>query len=110
MAALNRLAKWRVLLAGWQLGTRPKGDPECDAVRDHREVTLLLRTEVTALTGLLLSKGICTEEELNSAIEDEAVHLNAALAERWPGVTAGDNGLRFDKRVLDTDWIRNFKP
>ena len=35
MRALNVLAKWRTLLAGWQLGTRPKGDPECDAVSDH---------------------------------------------------------------------------
>jgi hypothetical protein len=24
--ALNRLTKWRAFFAGWQLGTRPKGD------------------------------------------------------------------------------------
>lgn len=34
---LNVVCKWRSLFAGWQLGTRPKGDPESDAVRDHRE-------------------------------------------------------------------------
>jgi hypothetical protein len=34
-AALNVLAKWRGLFAGWQLGTRPKGDPESDAVRSN---------------------------------------------------------------------------
>jgi hypothetical protein len=51
--ALNRVAKWRGLFAGWQLGTRPKGDPECDAVRDHREITILLRVEASALTRLL---------------------------------------------------------
>jgi hypothetical protein len=33
--ALQKLAKWRLIFAGWQLGTRLKGDPECDAVRDH---------------------------------------------------------------------------
>ena len=38
--ACNRLTKWRSVFAGWQLGTRAKGDPECDAVRDHREVTI----------------------------------------------------------------------
>ena len=54
MAALNRLCKWRAIFAGWQLGTRAKGDPESDAVRDHREVTILLRAEASAMTGLLL--------------------------------------------------------
>jgi hypothetical protein len=39
--ALNRIAKWRTILAGWQLGTKPKGDPTCDAVRDHREATIM---------------------------------------------------------------------
>lgn len=62
--ALERLAKWRVLFAGWQLGTRSKGDPEADAVRDLQEARLMLRTEVTALTGLLLTKGVITEQEL----------------------------------------------
>lgn len=38
MNALNILTKWRVLFTGWQLGTRPKGDPEGDAVREHREL------------------------------------------------------------------------
>src|SRR5205809_59165 len=48
-AALNRLTKWRSVFAGWQLGTRPLGDPECDAVRDHREVTILMRAELTTI-------------------------------------------------------------
>mgnify|MGYP001587156880 CR=1 FL=1 len=43
MQKINRLTKWRTLFTGWQLGTRAKGDPEGDAVRDHREVTILLR-------------------------------------------------------------------
>lgn len=60
---LNRLCKWRSILAGWQLGTRADTDPECQAVRDHREVTLLLRAEVNALTQLLVCGGVFTEEE-----------------------------------------------
>ena len=59
--AMNRLAKWRSVFAGWQLGTRQIGDPESDAVRDHREVTLLLRAEQSALVLLLIEKGIFTE-------------------------------------------------
>src|SRR5258707_8554059 len=48
LAALNRLTKWRTHYAGWQLGTRAKGDPESDAVRDHRELTMLLRVDLTS--------------------------------------------------------------
>jgi len=93
MAALERLCKWRVIFAGWQLGTRLKGDPEADAVRDHREVTILLRAEVTALTGLLLKKGVCTNEELAQAVGEEAELLSADYARRFPGLTATDDGI-----------------
>lgn len=55
--AMNKLAKWRSIFAGWQLGTRAKGDPESDAVRDHREATILLRAEVNALTACLIEGG-----------------------------------------------------
>src|SRR5438067_1656730 len=40
-AALNRLTKWRSVFCGWQLGTRSSTDPEAQAVRDHREATML---------------------------------------------------------------------
>ena len=46
--ALNRVAKWRTVFTGWQIGTRPKGDPECDAIRDASEARILLRVEVSA--------------------------------------------------------------
>ncbi len=32
--SLNRLAKWRLVLAGWQLGAVDEHGPECAAVRD----------------------------------------------------------------------------
>lgn len=67
-AALERLGKWRTLLTGWQLGTRPAGDPESDAVRDHREATLLLRAETNAIGGLLISKGLVTADEFAGAL------------------------------------------
>jgi hypothetical protein len=108
MRALNIVTKWRVLFTGWQLGTRPKGDPEGDAVRDHREVTILLRVEVTALTGLLLEKGLITDEDLSAAFEKEAVELDRMYAQRFPGVTASEAGLTFDKRALP--WMKGWKP
>lgn len=43
-SALNRVTKWRSIFTGWQLGTRAKGDPEGDAVRDHRELSIIHTT------------------------------------------------------------------
>jgi hypothetical protein len=108
MRALNILTKWRVLFTGWQLGTRPKGDPEGDAVRDHREVTILLRAEVNALIGLLLEKGAFTEAEWLAKLEGEAQHLARAYEAKFPGVTATEDGLTFDKRALP--WMKGWKP
>lgn len=98
--ALNRLAKWRGLLAGWQLGTRPKGDPESDAVRDHREATLLLRAEVSALAGILLRKGLITADEWEATLEGEANALSEMLSQRFRGVRATDEGLSLDTEEM----------
>jgi len=109
--ALNRLAKWRSLLAGWQLGTRPKGDPESDAVRDHREVTLILRAEVNALVSLLMHKGVFTQEEWLAALAEEAELLDKAMSRRFPGVAATDDGLSMDVRVIQrAGWMKGWKP
>jgi hypothetical protein len=108
MRALNILTKWRTLFTGWQLGTRPKGDPEGDAVRDHREVTILLRAESSALVGLLQAKGIITLEEWLDALRDEAEQLNKDYERRFPGVTASERGLAIDKQALP--WMKGWKP
>lgn len=106
--ALNILTKFRVLFTGWQLGTRPKGDPEGDAVRDHREVTILLRAESSALVGLLLEKGVFTADDWLVALEREAKQLTADYEAKFPGVTASELGLTFDKRTLP--WMKGWKP
>jgi len=108
-AALNRLAKWRTIFAGWQLGTRPKGDPESDAVRDHREATLILRAEVNALTDLLLKRGVFTEQVFEAAVAREADTLSAQLSERFPGVTANDYGLDIDMTEAQS-WMQGWRP
>jgi hypothetical protein len=111
MAALERLGKWRNHFAGWQLGTRPRSDPESQAVRDHREVTILLRAEVSAMTGLLLRKGVITETEWQSAPEREANDLSADYAARWPGVTATADGLAYDlAKVRAAGWMNGWLP
>lgn len=107
--ALNRLAKWRTVFAGWQLGTRPQTDPECQAVRDHREATMLLRVEVNALAGLLIAKGVFTPDEWDGQLRNEAELLNRAYEERFPGFRATDEGLTMDvTRAAET--MKGWKP
>lgn len=100
--ALNRLAKWRLVFTGWQLGTRPKGDPEGDAVRDHREATLLLRVETSALAALMMRKGVFTEAEYNAVMREAAAQLESDLERRFPGFKATDTGLTMDERAAET--------
>ena len=104
----NRLTKWRSVFAGWQLGTRLQDDPECKAVKDHREVTILLRAEVSAQTKLFIDKGIFTLEEFQQALIEEAELLNKDYEKRFPGMKATDIGIQYDKRALWT--MRNWKP
>lgn len=99
---LNRLAKWRSVLAGWQLGTRGTEDPECQAVRDHREGSLLLRAEMNALCDLLIQKKIITAQELQAAMVKEAELACADLEARFPGFEATDYGMDMDERVTET--------
>lgn len=106
---LNKLAKWRSVFAGWQLGTRLKGDPEGDAVRDHREATILLRAEVTALVTVLVQRGVITLQDWKQTLEAEAAHLDRAYEERFPGFQTTQNGVEINlKRAVET--TKGWKP
>lgn len=99
LKAANKLAKWRAVFAGWQLGTRAKGDPESDAVRDHRENTLMTRVEVNALTNLLADKGIITLDEFNEAFVVEAEEMEHMLEGLFPGFRSSHDGMVIDPKV-----------
>jgi hypothetical protein len=89
----------------------PRGTRESDAVRGHREVTLLLRAEVTALTGLLLRKGVISQEEFEKALAEEAVQLAEDLAKRYPGIRCNDEGLTLNTaQALETMRKMGFRP
>lgn len=107
--ALNKLANWRTVFAGWQLGTRRKGDPECDAVRDHRVATLMLRAETNAVLALLLSKGLFTQEEYAVALLKAIQELDTSLERFFPGFQTTDDGLSIDPRVA-ANTTRGWKP
>lgn len=92
--ALEKLAKWRKFFASWQLGSRHDSDGESKAVRHHREATILLRAEVTALTGLLIRKGALTQAEFGDALETEAAQLDREYSAAFPGWSSTPDGLR----------------
>lgn len=111
LAALEKLAKWRKFFAGWQLGTRLDSDGESRAVRNHRELSILLRAEVSALTGLMLRKGVFTQEEWQAALEAEAKALDHAYEETYPGWRSTPDGLHMKlPEALETMQKLGFPP
>lgn len=92
-AALEKLAKWRKFFASWQLGTTSAGDGRYKAVADHREVSILMRAELSALTEILLRKGVLTEQQWTDALEREAKQLDQDYEGRFPGWRSLPEGL-----------------
>lgn len=108
--ALNKLCKWRSVFAGWQLGTRSREDPECQAVRDHREVTMILRAEMSALATLMIKKGVWTLEEWQQSLLDEAMLLDKNYEAKFPGVTTSPIGVQFNNEGGQLEWMKNWRP
>lgn len=108
-AALNRLAKWRSVFAGWQLGTRTITDPESQAVRDHREGSLMARVELSAVTALLIRKGAFTSEEFGAQLLTECEAMHEMLERKFPGYTATDSGMTIDVKVA-TQTMKGWRP
>lgn len=106
---IQRLGRWRTVFAGWQLGTRSKDDPECQAVRDHRELTMMLRAEVNAMAMLLIENRIFSAKEWDKQVQKECQLLCEGYEKRFPGFKATDEGLEIDtEKSLKT--TRGWKP
>lgn len=101
-AALNRLAKWRTVFAGWQLGTKVRGDSESDAVRDHREATIILRAEVSAIAKTISETDPTFLGRLECNFEKEADLLSLAYEARFPRFRATNHGIEMDTRAAET--------
>ncbi|NIT58408.1 MAG: hypothetical protein GWN00_19930 [Aliifodinibius sp.] len=107
--ALNKLAKWRNVFAGWQLGTRDDKDPECAAVKDHREATLFHRAELSAVQKILIDKGVCTEEEIQKQLLEEVKFLDAQLEAQFPGFKSTPFGIEINlEKAQET--MKDWKP
>jgi len=100
--ALHRISKWRTFFAKWQLGTQKQNDSEFAAIRDHREVTMLLRIEMNAFSRLLLKKGMISQEEFEETITNEAILLDRDYAQRFPGA---EDILALDQSAGKKDWL-----
>jgi len=92
-AALEKLAKWRKFFASWQVGTVPASDGRYKAVADHRELSILMRAEITAVTGLLVKKGVISQAEFGEALERSAKQLDHDYEESYPGWRSLPDGL-----------------
>lgn len=106
---LEKLTKWRNVFASWQLGTRDKEDPENQAVKDHRELTILLRAEMNAVTKLLLDKGAFTAEEFTLQVLEEALHLDKQYEAQFPGFSTSELGV-YIKLPEALETTRNWRP
>jgi len=106
---INRLGKWRNVFTGWQLGTRPKCDPEADAVRYHREQSNMMRAELNALVGLLVERKVFTAEEFTARLHEECRHLCEAYERRFPGFKATDDGMVITTHIA-RDTTAGWKP
>lgn len=91
----NALAKWRNVHAAkmfgyWKSGKEYNSDPrkkaQYDEYTDLRELCLILRAEVNALTSMLAMKRVCTREELILMMNDETGLLIAAWQKKFPGM------------------------
>lgn len=107
-ASLNRLCKWRAVLAGRHVGTKPRTDPETQAFRELYDKLLILRAEHTALVALLCEKGLITHDEFASQVVTEAQWLEKQYEQAFPGVRATDTGLVINRRAAD--WMKDLKP
>lgn len=109
--AMNKVAKWRSVFTGWQLGTRTSEDPESRAVRDHREATIIHRVELSALTALLLKKGIFTAAEFESQCVLEAKILDLQLEQRFPGFSTSLDGVHMDpQKINEAGTMKGWRP
>jgi hypothetical protein len=105
----NRFANWQSVFARWQLGTRPDTDPESEAVRDHRELTMLLRAEVNALTALLVNAGFLRSREFVEQLIVECEHLDSEYEKRFPGFHSTDDGMYLDLPAAG-ETMKGWKP
>lgn len=107
----NKLAKWRNFFTSWQLGTTSKDSGTYRAVKNHYELSILMRADINALIGLLIRKGVFTQEEYTEALIAESKRLDHDYEEHYPGFRSVDDGLHMKlPEALETMQRLGFPP
>ena len=91
--ALNKLCKWRTVLAGWHIGTKSMTEPGTKAMRDLMDKWLVLRSETTALITLLIEQKVISAEDFSNQVRIEAAFLDEAMEKMFPGFKSFDGGI-----------------
>ena len=115
---LNKLRKWSLVLAGWHLGSKSMIDgaghvmPGVRHMRDLMDRWLIMRVEISALTTLMIEKGVFTAEEFMTAANREAASLDSDLEDAFPGLRTTSEGVIIYNPDLarDTMIIKGFPP
>lgn len=100
--ALERLCKWRSILAGRIAGSMKQGAHGSQGWRDLMEKQLIYRAELNALAQLLIKKDVFTTDEFLRAIEREADLLETDMQRQFPGMKATAAGIQ----IVDVDIAR----
>jgi hypothetical protein len=90
---LNRLCKWRMLLAGWIAGTRSIEQDGTKGLRDLMDKFLMARCEGNAFAALAIKKGLFTAQEFRAQLDREADYLNTTYERLFPGFKTSDQGI-----------------
>jgi hypothetical protein len=96
--AVNRLCRFKTVLARWQLGLTYE-QQEFDAICDTRALLLILRAEVNALLSVLVETRIVKHSDFDKALEEAANRDNTNLSLRFPGYYGTDEGLAVDLKI-----------
>jgi hypothetical protein len=107
--ACNKLCKWRSVLAGWMIGSKPKTAPGVQGYRHLIDRTLLLRAEIDALCGLLLRKGVITAAEFDATLAESALAYDQMLEHQFPGYRTTMDGVSVNPQIAaETNRVLGF--
>lgn len=103
---LNKLCKWRAVLAGWHAGTKSMSSPGTQAMRDLMDKWLVMRAESNALAELLIEKGVFTQAEFTGQLHNEAQLLDQAMEREFPGFRTIESGIEIYDMNLAGETMR----
>lgn len=103
---LEKLSKWRMILAGWHAGTQSIHSDGVRAMRDLMDKFLVTQVSQRTLTELLLEKGVFSEAEYEAMLDAQAAALDRQLEAFFPGFRTTRHGVQIDDPKLAAETTR----